>query len=211
MNVVVFGANGGTGKALVDGALAKRYAVTAFVRDPSSLQAREGLRIVQGDALDAAAVSAAIAGQDAVLSALGSRSIGKSDLLDRASANIITGMNEHRVKRLIVLGAAGALHDPTVHQSAQRKIFFTLIKNTLLKNPLADSGKQERRIEASDLEYTIVHPPRLLDDPAAGKYRVDPDGLPVNSDSISRADVADFMLRCLADNIYVRQGPYISN
>ena len=186
MNVVVFGANGGTGKALVDGALAKGYAVTAFVRDPSSLHARDGLRIVQGDALDAAAVRA-------------------------ASANIIAGMDEHGVKRLIVLGAAGALHDPTVHQSAQRKIFFTLIKNTLLKNPLADSGKQERRIEASDLDYTVVHPPRLLDDPAAGKYRVDPDGLPVNSDSIPRADVADFMLRCLADNIYVRQGPYISN
>src|SRR4051794_27367640 len=83
MKVVVFGASGGTGQHLVQQALASGYAVTAFARRPESILAAPapGLRVAQGDIHDSAAVSAAIAGQDAVLSALGARTLGRSDVL----------------------------------------------------------------------------------------------------------------------------------
>jgi putative NADH-flavin reductase len=210
MNVGIFGASGKTGTALVEGAAAEGHAVRAFVRDPASVRARSGVEVVTFDVLDPAATAAAIAGLDAVLSALGSRSLIKGGFLDRASANIIAGMDATGVKRLIVLGAAGAHRDASALQTAPRRLLFRVIRNTLLKVVLDDSAAQERRILASDLEYTIVHPPRLLDGPPTRTYRVADDALPANSGSISRGDVADFMLRALRENSYVRAGPYIA-
>lgn len=211
MKLVVFGASGGTGRALVSQALAAGHTVTAFVRNPESLAPADGLRIAVGDAGDAAAVAGAIAGQDAVLSALGARTLGKSDLLERASAHIVAGMEAHGVRRLIVLGAAGALHDARKHNPGLgNRLFFALIRNTFLKNAFADSAAQERRIEASALDYTIVHPPRLLDTPGVGTWRTEPDGLPPGGRQIAREDVARFMLAQLDDPRFVRGGPYIA-
>jgi putative NADH-flavin reductase len=210
MKVVIFGASGGTGRELVRQALEKGHQVTAFVRDPARCPERERVRMVQGDVLDASDVAVAIAGQDAVLSALGSRTLGKSDLLARASANILNGMRAHGVRRLIVLGAAGALRSSLKYQGEGRKLFFWLISHTMLKEPLADSAAQQKLIEASDVDYTIVLPPRLLDTPASGKYRVLPDGLPRGSFQIARADVAGFMLKQLQDHSFVRATPYVA-
>ena len=210
MKIVVFGATGGTGQELVKQGLALGHTVTAFVRDPDRCPEAERVRIVVGDVLDASAVSKAIAGQDAVLSALGGRTLGKSDLLARAATNIIRGMHAQGVRRLIVLGAAGALRSSLKYQGTGRKIFFWLISHTMLKEPLADSAAQQRIIEADDVDYTIVLPPRLLDTPATGKYQVLPDGLPKDSFQISRADVAAFMLKQLEDRTYIRATPYIA-
>jgi putative NADH-flavin reductase len=210
MKIVIFGASGGTGQELVKQALAQGHEVTAFVRDPAKCPERERVRVVQGDVLDASAVATAIEGQEAVLSALGSRTLGKSDLLARASANILAGMHAYGVRRLIVLGAAGALRSSLKHQGMGRKMFFWLISHTMLKEPLADSAAQQKLIEASDVEYTIVLPPRLLDTPATGKYQVQTDGLPRSSFQIARADVAAFMLKQLQDRSFVRAAPYIA-
>jgi putative NADH-flavin reductase len=73
MRLLVFGATGGTGRALLDQGLALGHQMTAFVRNPAVLEARPGLTIVQGDVTDAAAVSRAVAGHEAILSALGPR------------------------------------------------------------------------------------------------------------------------------------------
>lgn len=210
MKVVIFGASGGTGRELVVQALEAGHQVTVFVRDPSSAPQRDRVRVVQGDVLQASVVAAAIEGQEAVLSALGARHLKESDLLDRAITHILAGMQAHGVLRLIVLGAAGALHDANRRQGPGRKLFFWLLKNTLLKHPMADSAAQERRIEASNVEYTVIHPPRLLDTPRTGRYRVEADGLPLNGYQISRADVAEFMIRQLTDRTFVRGGPYIA-
>jgi putative NADH-flavin reductase len=210
MKIVIFGASGGTGQELVTQALAAGHEVSAFVRSPGSLPPRDGLRVIQGDALDRDAVVAAIAGQDAVLSALGARTLGKSDLLERAITYILEGMHAHGVRRLIVLGAAGALHDANRRQTLGRRIFFRIFASTMLRYPMADSAAQERRIESSDVEYTVVHPPRLLDTPRTGQYRVETDGLPPGGFQISRGDVAEFMLKQLTDRTYVRGGPYLA-
>ena len=74
MNLLILGATGGTGRALVEQALAAGHVVTAFARDPSKVRTKhQNLRVAKGDILDPASVEAAIHGQDAVLSALGIR------------------------------------------------------------------------------------------------------------------------------------------
>lgn len=210
MKLIVFGATGGTGQEVVKQALARGHEVTAFVRRAGVLGEHPRLREVLGDLFDLATVGRAIAGHDAVVTCLGSRTLGESHLLDDASANIVAAMDAQGVKRLVALGAAGAEHDAQAQQTSMRKAFFWVVRHTLLANPMKDSAAQERRIEASDLDYTVVHPPRLTDGPYTGHYRVDFQSLPAGGQSISRADVADFMLQALEEHRFVRQGPYVA-
>jgi len=114
-----------------------------FVRDPAATARHSGLHTVRGDVHDRAAVSSAINGQDAVLSALGPRSLTECGLLASAMANIVAAIMEHGVRRIIVLGAAGALHDGSKYQSATIKAIYWITKHTLLKNPLSDQAAQE--------------------------------------------------------------------
>lgn len=211
MKLAIFGATGGTGRILVEQALAIGHQITCLVRDPASIQSHEAITKVKGDARDAEAVNRVIAGQDAVLSALGSRSLGKNDLLDKASVNILRAMKNHGVRRLVVLGAAGASLGAGKYQSKLENVVLTILRHTLLKYPFLDQAAQERHIEASDVDYTIVRPPILTNGPYSGKYRVQMDGLPRGGSRIARADVADFMLRQLADSAFIRRTPYIAD
>ena len=211
MKIIVFGATGGTGKLIVSQALAKGHTVTAFVRDPAGLPSDPHLRVIQGDAMDFATVVSAVHGHRAVLSALGARTRKKADVLSLAIPNILEGMRQEYVSRLVVLGASGVQRDWGKYQNALTRMIFWTAKNTALKHPFNDQKAQERLLAASDFDYTIVRAPRLVDGAFTGKYRVLPDALPPGGLSISRADVADFMLQQLTDPRFHRQGPYISS
>ncbi len=212
MKLVIFGASGGTGQHLVQQALAQGHTVTAFARRPDSILAAPspGLAIVQGDVHDAAAVSAVIAGQDAVLSGLGARDLGRSDVLEVGVRNILAGMAAHGVKRIIVLGASGASADAGQHLGAGTRLLLKLISATILREPFRSQREQEGQLEVSATDFTIVRPPRLLNGPFTGHYRVLEDGLPLGGVTINRADVADFMLRQLTDAAWIRKGPYVA-
>jgi putative NADH-flavin reductase len=210
MNIIVFGASGATGIELVRQARDRGHVVTGFVRNAKTAPAIDGIHVIEGDARDAAAVGAAIAGREAVLAALGARSLGKSDLLRESSANIIAAMERHQVRRLIVLGAAGALSDAAANQTLMGRLIMKLLMRTLLRNVSRDQAAQEGQIEASDLDYTIVRPPFLTNKPASGQYRVALDGLPARWAAISRSDVAAFMVAQLEDRAFVRKGPYLA-
>jgi putative NADH-flavin reductase len=212
MKVIIFGASGGTGQLLVQEALAQGHTVTAFARHPDSILAAPapGLTVVQGDVHNTSAVSAAIAGHDAVLSALGARTLGRSDLLEVSMRNILAGMTAHSVNRIIVLGASGAGKDAAQHQGIVTRLFLKLIEATLLREPFRSQQNQERLLQASKAQYTIVLPPRLLNRPAIGHYRVQEDGLPPGGRTIPRADVAEFMIRQLADTTWIRKAPYVA-
>lgn len=212
MKVIIFGASGGTGQFLVQEALARDHIVTAFALRPDSILAAPapGLTVVQGDVYDASAVSAAIAGQDAVLSALGARNLGHSDLLEVSMRNILAGITAHGVSRIIVLGASGARKDAALHQGILTRLFLRLVENTVLREPFRSQQSQERLLEASEARYTIVMPPRLLNRPAIGHYRVQEDGLPPGGLTIPRADVAGFMVRQLTDTSWIGKAPYVA-
>jgi putative NADH-flavin reductase len=211
MKLIVFGATGGIGRLLVAGALERGHAVTAFVRSAESLGSRDGLKVVKADLFDPQAVGDAIDGHRAVLSALGARTLKADPILSRALPLIISGMHFHMVERIIAVGAAGALYPAGKYQPRLANLFFALARSTFLRHPMADQRAQERLLAASDLDYTIVRPPRLTDGPPTGKYRVLPDALPSSSRHISRADVADFMLQQLTDPRFHRRGVYLAD
>ena len=210
MKVIVFGATGGIGRLLVAGALELGHAVTAYVRPGRSLEPRDGLRIVEGDVFDPQSVGDAIDGHRAVFCALGSRTLKNEPVLSRAIPLIINGMHFHMVDRIITVGAAGALYPASKYQPRIVGALFGVLRATLLRHPMADQRAQERFLAASDLDYTVVRPPRLTGDPATRTYRVLPDALPSSSRRISRADVADFMLQQLTDPRFHRRGVYLA-
>jgi len=210
MRIVVFGASGGTGRELVRQGLAQGHEVTGFVRNPGSMEGVTGVRVATGDARNAEAVAAAVEGQEAVLSALGSRTLRDSTLLPEAMTGILAGMRQHGVRRLIVLGAAGAWPGASSKVSGVGKVIVGVLRLTLLRRAFAAQRAMQELIFASDVDWTIVQPPFLLNEPGRGVYRVDGEGLPPRGMRIARGDVAAFMVAQLGSAEWVRKSPFIA-
>lgn len=204
MNVLVFGASGGTGRELVKQALAQRHTVTAFVRDPGNFAIiRDRLTVTTGDVVDSARVEQAVRGQDAVMSALGSsRSLTRHPALAKGVRNVVKAMEQEGVRRLVYLSVLGV--DDSRRQLGWLDRF--IVVPLVLRNVVGDHATQEGLITRSSLDWVIVRPPRLTDGAHTGRYR---GGENIKagrmSASISRADVADFMLRQMVDETYVHR------
>ena len=206
MKVLIIGATGATGQIVMREALAQGHEVTALARDPSAMAAEDPrLRVLQGNALDASSVEAAVAGQDAVLSALGTRSTRPTTLFSESTHNVISAMNKHGVRRLICITGIGA-GDSKGHVGF---LYDRIMLPFVVKNVYEDKTRQEEAIKQSDLDWVIVRPARLTDEPAKGEYSVFLGGS-YTAKTISRADVAAFMLAQLTDDTYVRKMPVIS-
>ncbi len=106
MHIAVFGGTGRVGGRFIEYALAEGHTIKALARDPRKLAPRPGLTVVQGDVLDAATVASVIAGADAVVSGLGGAGVeDPGEAQSQGMRNIIAGMQQHGVRR--VLGVAG--------------------------------------------------------------------------------------------------------
>lgn len=177
-------------------ALEKGYKVTAFVRTPSKLEVKhEQLHVIQGDCINKEEVAAAIAGHDAVVSCLGSsQGMKKSSELNEMTKNIVDGMIEHQVKRIVYTASAG-IHKEIPGISG--KLVMSMLKNALL-----DHQGAVDYIMAHGLNYTIARPMGLSNKALTRNYRESSTGVPDKSRSISRADVADFIVRALGDTRY---------
>jgi putative NADH-flavin reductase len=206
VKVLIIGATGATGQILMREALAQGHEVTALARNPSALASEDHrLRVLQGNALDVSSVEAAVAGQDAVLSALGTRSARPTTLFSESTQNVIGAMNKHGVRRLVCITGIGA-GDSKGHVGF---LYDRIILPFVVKNIYEDKNRQEEAIKQSDLDWVIVRPARLTDEPAKGEYNVFLGGS-YTAKTISRADVAAFMLAQLTDDTYVRELPVIS-
>ena len=216
MNIAIFGASGATGTLLTQRCLTVGHQVTALLRNPEKFPLRDRIRVVQGSPFDLAPVSQTIEGADVVLSALGANSLKKEDVLERAVPQIIAAMQQtaaqpEPVRRIIVLGSAGALPTSLDKQPAWRRwIVQNIVYNTFLKWPVASQISQWNNIFRSNLDWTMVMPPMLTNSPAHGHYRIDGDALPHNGGRVSREDVADFMMQQIVSPQWVRKGVYIS-
>ena len=249
MKLLIVGATGGTGRALVAQALEQEHVVTAFARNPAKVRTtHKNLRVAQGDILNAGSVEAAIEGQDAVLSALGIRvptaaiiilvvvcqvfasamalsrpgkwmvrlgvpvlallilSRRKTTLSD-GTRNIVQAMERLGVKRFVCESSLG------IGESHGQLgfLFNYLLIPLLLRGIFADKEVQERIIKNSQLDWVIVRPAALTNGSRRGVYR---EGMSIGhwffTPKISRADVADFMLKQLTDNTYLRKTPGVS-
>lgn len=207
MKLIIFGATGTLGRVLVEQALEADHQVTAFTRrgridGPQN----DNLRVVRGDVLDRAAVSRAIAGQEAVLCALGAGR--KGGIRAPGTANIIDGMKENGVRRLVCQTTLGA------GDSEGNLTFFWkyFMFGMFLRPAFIDHQIQEEHLRNSGLDWTIVRPAAFMDGPRTGTYQhgfsgASPRGLKLK---ISRADIADFMINQLRSNDYLHQTPGLS-
>jgi putative NADH-flavin reductase len=202
MKVVVLGATGGTGLEIVRQAMERRHLVTALVRSSEKLQAYAGsITIKQGSPLNARALEEILEGQDCVLSAFGPRvPIAKTDhhlLRDFATA-LTTAMMRTGIKRAIVESTAFLFKDSVIPPTY-------LFGRLLFPSVVADASGMEQIFKQSELNYTLVRPPRLTDGPRTGNYRVREGHLPPFGFAISRADVADCLLNVLDDPQTIRK------
>jgi putative NADH-flavin reductase len=191
---------------LVEKALAQGYAVAAFAREPSkSGLEHERMAPLDGDVSDPLRVEQAVAVADAVLSALGPTRTSSRDVMTVGARNIVQAMKTHGVRRLVWQTGA-AVQDSQDEASAIRGVMVGLLK-FLSPGVLEDAQRAFQLIKASGLDWTVVRVARLKDGPAIGHYRVG--FAPPGPKPISREDVAEFMLRQLADDRYLCQAPMI--
>jgi putative NADH-flavin reductase len=209
MKITIFGATGKVGRHLVDQALERGDRVTAFVRDPSKLttQRHERLKVVQGNVQNPKDVEQAVAGTDAVLSALGQTKTSSKDVLTEGIKNIVAAMNKHGVRRLVSLTGAG-VRDPKDEPKLVDRVIGSLLK-LLQRDLLEDAVGAARVIQESDLDWVIVRAPVLNEGEKKGEYRVGYVGKESGT-RLSRADLAGFMLEQTTDDTYLHQAPMVS-
>ena len=212
MRVLICGATGNIGSLTVDKALKAEHEITAFTRSPQKLENQENLHKAKGDVMDVDSVKAAMAGQEAVVITFGapvnwSTLTNVPDLCTTGTINIMTAMRQHGVKRLVCMTGIGAGES----KGHGRFVFDNLILPIMLGRIYVDKNRQEQAVMQSDLDWTIVRPTELTDDSESGNYRVLTDLTGQKAKTISRADVADFLVQQIESDRFLHQTPLITN
>ncbi len=207
MKVLVLGATGGTGRAIVQQLKGLGHDPVALVRTPAKA---EGLpaTLVQGDARNEDALYAALEGCDAVISALGTPAspFKEVTLLSTASRALVAAMGRRGVKRLVCITGIGA-GDSRGHGGFP---FDQIIMPLLLSKVYADKDRQEAIVAQSNLDWVLVRPAILNDKPRRGNIRalVNLDGF--HGGTISRGDVAAFVIDQVTSDAFLRKRPLIT-
>lgn len=206
MKVIVFGATGSVGKHVLEQALQQGHEVTAFARDISKIGTQHPkLTKAEGNVLERAAIDQAMPGQDAVIVVLGAGRHG--GVRATGTRLVIESMRAHGVERLICQSTIG------LGDSAEYLNFFwrVLMFGWLLKEAFLDHQQQEEIVKNSGLDWTLVRPGEFTNGGLTGHYRHGFSG-PVEDLKlkISRADVADFLIKQLSDQEYWYKTPGLS-
>ena len=219
MKLTIFAATGGIGRHMLDQALAAGHDVTAVVRNPSSLAAQAGrARLVTADltAADPAVLASAVEGADAVLSGLGPRN-PRSDvgITSRGTRAIVAAMGATGVRRVVVVSAApvGTVAspgrpNPPKHDPGDGFFMRHLgapLAGAMFRAHYVDLALTEDILRDSGLDWTVSRPPKLTNKPLTGIYRT-ANGRNIRGGfSVSRADVAQHMLRVLDEPDTIHQ------
>ena len=208
LKLVVLGATGGTGLEIVRKAIEGGHSVTALVRSPERLKPfQDRITVTQGDLLNSVELERVIQGHDAVVSGFGPRiPVSKADanLLHQFAIALTRAMLRAEVKRVVVESVAFLFKDAIFPPAY-------LLGKILFPGIVADSAAMEDVFQQSGLDWTIVRPPQLTDRPYTGNYRAREGHLPRFGFKISRADVADFMIKAAENPSLIRKIVGISN
>lgn len=206
MLVTVFGASGQTGRLVVRELLDKGHSVRAFVRDPARLGITDPkLEAVVGDAKDTAAVDAAVAGADAVISALGSTRKEKAPVFSAAIKVIISAMQSHGCKPLALISAQGVGSEPDDGLTLPLRIM-----RSLLGEPIRDMRRMEDEVKECDLEWTIIRAGGL-NDQQLGRYDVVEGNAIKGGGRTRRADLADALVLAVTESRWPRKAVSIAS
>lgn len=210
-NVTIFGGTGETGLLVVKNALAKGYGVTVYARSPSKLTfEHHNLDVLEGDLDDFNQVKKAVQATNAVISVLGSKGKTKDTLISDGTKNIILAMEQTRVKRLIATATPSfRVEEDEFHLGFD---FRDLVMKNLFKTRYRDIIKTGEIITGSNLNWTVVRVPVLNNKPATGNLRVGYTGDGnVRFFSLSKEDLANFLVQQVESRSYIRKAPVVSN
>jgi putative NADH-flavin reductase len=211
VKVAIFGATGGTGRLLTTKTLERGEEVTAAVRKPAALtQRHERLRVVEADVMDPATLDGALEGQDAVITSISVSSTLRegrkpTTLFSEGTSNVIAAMKRRGVQRLVCISSSAVEPDP-----ALGIVFGKILRPLLFKDMYADISRMEHEVRDSALDWVIVHPSTLTDEPASGRYILGIDRIPKGW-RIPREDVAEFVLDQLRDDRYLGRAVAITS
>lgn len=205
MKIAVFGSTGRTGKQVARQALEQGFEVKAFARNPQKMDIRdEKLSLVQGDVVNTETVGRGVEGVDAVIVALGPKPDGTGNVMAEGTANIISAMKKHGVKRLVVQSSYPMSGSPEGMEFL-KGLGMNEEQIVSARPAIDDKIEQEREVRESGLDFIIVRPLILTDGEKTDRYRAG-EKLDIKpGDTISRADVADFMLKSLKDDQWLHK------
>ena len=208
--VVIFGASRGIGLETTRQALAAGHEVRAVARSVDGIGFSDSkLTTVRGDARSSQDVESALSGMEVVIQTLG---VGFGDLFSPvnlfsvATRILIPAMKRLGVNRLICVTGFGAGDSRASISRWQRLPFLAIFGRAYV-----DKGLQERLIQDSGLNWTIVRPGVLTSGPRTGGYRKLLEPSQWRNGMISRADVAEFLVQQIEDPNYLRQAPVLVN
>ena len=207
--IALFGASGKTGQHFLDLALAQGYEVKALVRDTNKIsQNHKNLSIVQGDILNFEDVLQTVGGCDIVVSLFGHVKGSPEWLQTDGTQNIVTAMKKFNIGRVISLSGGGLPFPEKDEPKFADKMIRTIMKIVVPK-VLNDAIRHHEILKSSGVKWTIVRGPRLTDDAKIGTYRVGWVGVNAST-KISRADLADFLLKQVENEQFNGQMPFVS-
>ncbi|MBD2768148.1 NAD(P)H-binding protein [Hymenobacter sp. BT664] len=213
MKVVIFGATGFSGNAILKEALARNHQVTILTRDRSSITINDSnLTIVEGNVMDEHVVAEILENTDAVIQCLGigGKGSGKpSVFISEATKIIVEQMKKQKIKRLIAMSNVGAGDSIEFQPWIFTKVILPFFMKWL-KAIIDDKNRMEPVIMNSELDWTIVRCPNIVAKPAKGSCCATLDGKGLKM-SITLGDMAKFMIEQLDDNAFMKQAPSISN
>ncbi|HMO39397.1 MAG TPA: SDR family oxidoreductase [Saprospiraceae bacterium] len=207
--IALFGGSGRTGQQFLNQALAQEYTIKALVRTPEKItQQSTQLEVIKGDVLDAAAVAQVVAGTDVVVSLFGQVKGSPAWVQTEGTQNIISAMQKHDIKRIISLSGGGLPYKEKDRPKLPDHL-IRFIMRLAVPQILNDAQKHYEALQASGLDWTIVRAPRLTDGERRGQYRIGWVGVNAST-QISRADLADFIIKQLNDKTFYNQLPFVS-
>ncbi len=210
MKVLLFGATGFTGKAVLPELLAKNHKVTALVRSKERVLIKHpNLQIIEGDVLDDVQIHQAMEGQEAVINCMGKNKGSANNLISGLTKKIISAMEEEQVKRLIALSNVGAGDSYETQPFVFRVILLPTILRWL-KLLIEDKNIMEPLIKKSNLNWTVLRFPKISEKPSQKRILISQDGKGL-SFSISLKDCAEFIVSQLTDKSLWYKTPSISN
>lgn len=205
MKIIIFGANGLTGREILKQAIDYGHKVIAIVRNPNSIDLKHSnLTIKEGDVLKLQSFEDVIKDSNVVLSAIGSgNSLSEArkptKLYSDGFKNIVTAMRKNNINRFIALLSVGTIPDPN------EALIHKLMIRPMLKGTYDDMRRAENFLaDCDDIDWTGIRPLRLNNKPRIGKYRTAKEILPPKGVNISRADVAELMLKQIDSEDYIR-------
>lgn len=208
MKLLVIGATGGTGEAVVRLAVAGGHEVTALVHHTEKLEMPAAVRVVQGDVLNPATLEKVVPGQDAVIDTLGGHTPWSNTGLETNAAKLLLeAMKKSGVKRLLVVSAIGVGGTKDLVPGWYEK----LIMPTLLRGTMQDKEAMEPVVENSAVEWTIVRPGHLVNGKRTGKIQLFTPGEGETAHKITRDDLAAFLLEILVARRYLREAVNVAS